>query len=80
MAGAVLAEEGLEELAAAELAGEVARDLAAEGVAKVAEGAADLGAADVMLDVSEAVVGGAELGVAEAMGAVAEALEEVEDE
>ena len=37
--GAVLADESLEELAAADVAGEVARDLAAEGVAKVAEGA-----------------------------------------
>ncbi len=51
--GAVLAEEGLEELAVADLAGEVARDLAAEGVAEVAEGAADLGAADVLDEVAE---------------------------
>ena len=40
-------------LAVADAAGEVSRELAAEGVAEVAEGAADLGAADVMEDVSE---------------------------
>ena len=50
---AVLAEWGLEERAVTGAAGEVARDLAAEGVAEVAQGAADLAAADVMADVSE---------------------------
>jgi hypothetical protein len=53
VAGAALAEEGLEELALADAAGEVARDLAAEGVTDVAEGAADLGRAAAMDEVAD---------------------------
>ena len=53
MAGVVLAEEGLEEVALADAAGEVARDMAAKGVAEVAEGAAELGAAATAAEVAE---------------------------
>ena len=55
VAGAVLAEQGVEELAVADAAGDVARDLAADGVAEVAAGAADLGAAAEMEEVAETI-------------------------